>query len=259
MAERSEYKPGTFSWVELATTDPDGAKKFYGELFGWETEDSPAGESAVYTMCKLGDGFVGGMMQQGDNEREMGIPPHWNNYVSVEDVDATTEKAGELGATIAAEPFDVMEAGRMAVIQDPTGAFLAFWQPKDHIGATRINETGAFTWNDLNTDDPEKAAEFYGELLGWEFEKVDSDEVDYRIIKNGDRSNGGIMKMGAEGVTPFWLPYFGVEDVEEASEKAKSAGGGHHAGPIDVPPGRVAILHDPAGAVFAVFEGEYDD
>ena len=259
MGERTEYEPGTFSWVELATTDPDGAKRFYGELFGWDAEDNPAGEAGVYTMCTLNGGYVGAMMQQGDNEREMGIPPHWNNYVTVDDVDAVTEKAGELGATVAAPPFDVMEAGRMSVIQDPVGAFLALWQAKEHPGAGRVNEPGAFTWNDLNTSDPDKAQEFYEELFGWSFEKVDSDEVDYRVIKNGDRSNGGMMRMGAEEVTSFWLPYFGSERLEDTIEKAKSGGGGLHAGPMEVPTGRVAVLHDPAGAVFAIFEGEYDD
>jgi hypothetical protein len=258
VGERTEYKPGTFSWVELATTDPDGAKRFYGDLFGWSTEDMPAGESGVYTMCSLDGTYVGAMMHQGDQEREMGIPPHWNNYVTVDDVDARTERASELGATVAAGPFDVMEAGRMSAIQDPTGAFLCLWQPRDHIGAGRVNEPGCLTWNDLNTPDADTGREFYEALFGWTYEKIDTDEVDYWVMRNGDRTNGGLMKM-PEGAPSFWLPYFAVESIDAATEKATANGGGKHAGPITVPVGRLAVLNDPAGAVFAVYEGEFDD
>ncbi|HEX8053517.1 MAG TPA: VOC family protein, partial [Thermoleophilaceae bacterium] len=256
MGERTEYKPGTFSWAELATTDPDGAKGFYGGLFGWEAQDMPAGESGVYTMCSLRGSYVGAVMEQGEQEREMGIPPHWNNYVTVDDVDASTARASELGATVAAGPFDVMEAGRMSAIQDPTGAFLCLWQPRDHIGASLVNEPGCLTWNDLNTPDPDTAREFYEALFGWTYEKMDSDEADYWITWNGERTNGGLMRMETEGAPSFWIPYFAVEDVEAATEKATSSGGGKHKGPITVPVGRFSILHDPAGAVFAVYEGK---
>jgi predicted enzyme related to lactoylglutathione lyase len=115
------------------------------------------------------------------------------------------------------------------------------------------------TWNDLNTNDPDTAVDFYSALFGWTFEKVPSDEVDYRVIKNGDRSNGGVMRNREQGMPSFWMPYFAVEDVEDAAEKASAGGGGKYAGPIDVPTGRASVLHDPAGAAFAVFEGEFDD
>jgi hypothetical protein len=259
VGERTEYKPGTFSWVELATNDPSGAKRFYGKLFGWEAEDMPAGDAGVYTMCRLRGSYVGAMMEQGEQERGMGIPPHWNNYVTVDDVDAATKRATELGANVAAGPFDVMEAGRMSAIQDPVGAYLCLWQPRDHIGASLVNEAGAFTWNDLNTADPDTAREFYEALFGWTYEKVDSDEVDYWVMRNGDRTNGGLMRMDAEGAPSFWLPYFAVENVDDAAEKTASLGGSKHAGPIPVPSGRFSVLADSAGAVFAVSEGEFDD
>ena len=259
MGERTKYEPGTFSWADLATPDPDGAMRFYRGLFGWEAEEVPVGEGGFYAMCRLNDSSVAAIGKQPDEHREMGIPPHWNNYVTVESVDASAERAGGLGATVVVPPFDVMEAGRMAVIQDPTGAHLSMWEARENIGATRVNEPGCMTWNDLNTGDPDTAREFYAALFGWSFDKMPSDEVDYWVVKNGERSNGGVVRTQQEGVPSFWMPYFAVEDVEAAIEKTAAGGGGKYAGPMEVPTGRAAVLHDPAGAAFAVLDGDFDD
>ncbi|MDQ3933956.1 MAG: VOC family protein [Actinomycetota bacterium] len=260
MGERSKYEPGTFSWVDLATPDPEAAKRFYGELFGWEAEDMPTGDDGgVYTMCRVRGSYVSAIFEQGSDEREQGIPPHWNNYVTVEDVDATCGQAGEIGGTVVLEPFDVLQAGRMAVIQDPTGAFLALWTPREHIGAQRVNEPGCLTWNDLNTNDPDKALAFYGELFLWTAEKVDSDEVDYYVLRNGQRTNGGVLRMQEEGIPPHWLPYFAVEDSDATAEKAGELGGETILPPSNLGPGRIGVLRDPQGAVFAVYAGELDD
>ena len=262
MGERTKYEPGTFSWVDLATPDPEGAKRFYGRLFGWEAEDVPTGETGVYTMCRVGGSNVAAMMQQGDEEREQGIPPHWNNYVTVANVDDSAAKAAELGGTVVAPPFDVMDVGRMAVIQDPTGAFLMLWEARSSIGAELVNEPGCLTWNDLNTNDPERAFEFYSGLFGWSEEQMRGSDggVDYRVVRNGDRTNGGIMQSPVEGVPSHWLPYFAVDSVDRTIETAESEGGTKHAGPMDVPNGgRIAVLADPQGAAFAIYEGEFDD
>jgi predicted enzyme related to lactoylglutathione lyase len=256
MGKRSEYAPGTFSWVDLATSDQDGAKRFYAELFGWETDDVPVGGGAVYTMCRIDGSNVAAISALMEDQREMGIPPHWNNYVTVTDLDAATDRAKELGATVTAPPFDVMEAGRMSVIQDPTGALLMLWEARENIGAYVVNEPGTLTWNDLNTGDPAAAQEFYEALFGWSFEKVPGD-FDYWVIRNGERSNGGMLRF--QDGPSFWLPYFAVEDVEDMIERTTAAGGSKHAGPVPVPNGRFAVLSDPAGAAFAVVDGEFDD
>ena len=258
MGERSEYRPGTFSWIDLATPDPEGAKRFYGELFGWEPEDVPTG-GPVYAMCRLDGANVAAIGEQPQDQREMGIPPHWNSYVTVDSVDASAQRVTELGGAVVAAPFDVLDAGRMTSIQDPAGAYLNLWEARENIGATRVNEPGCLTWNDLNTHDPDAARDFYEALFGWSFEKVPSDEVDYWVIKNGDRTNGGLMRAREQGMPPFWLPYIAVESVEETAEKAAAGGGGKLAGPIEVPAGRASVLHDDTRAAFAVFEGEFDD
>src|SRR5215212_4062595 len=165
MGKRERYEPGTFCWVDLATTDPASAKAFYGELFGWEAEDMPAGEAGIYTMLHLNGDEVGALYELDADRRGQGIPSHWLSYVSVEDADATVARTRELGGTVFGEAFDVLDSGRRAIIQDPTGAVLAAWQPRAHIGASRVNDPGCLTWNELQSRDPEMAAAFYAGLF----------------------------------------------------------------------------------------------
>lgn len=262
MGERTSHPPGTFSWVDLATTDAAGAKRFYGELFGWEFEDSPVGEGVVYTMCRVGGKEVCALSEQGEQERSVGIPPHWNNYVTVDDVDALTTRARELEANVAMDPFDVMDAGRMSVVADPTGAFFSMWQPRSHIGARLVNVPGALTWNELATKDVERAKEFYGALFNWGFEAIDGGGgMQYTLILNSDRSNGGIREQSEieAGIPPNWVPYFAVDSVDDSVAKAGELGGRVLVQPMTVPAGRFAAIGDPQGAVFAVFEGDFDD
>jgi predicted enzyme related to lactoylglutathione lyase len=250
MSERTSHKPGTFSWVDLSTSDAEAAKAFYGALFGWEFEDMPVGEGMTYTMARKGGKDVAAL-SQGDE------PPHWNNYVTVESADDAAARAEELGGTVLAPAFDVLDSGRMAVVQDPTGAILAVWEPRAHIGAERVNETGAFTWNDLSTPDIAKAASFYGDWFGWRTEEIPGAQG-LRVIYNGDRTNGSISS-AVEGMPPFWCPYFGTDDLEPAMARTTELGGRILAGPIPVPQGAFAVAQDPQGAVFALWGGSYDD
>jgi uncharacterized protein len=254
MGERESYAPGTFCWVDLGTTDAAGAKAFYGRLFGWEGEDMPVGEGATYTMLRLGGRDVAALYEQGADERAAGIPPHWSSYISVIDVDETAARVAGLGGSVPAEPFDVLDSGRMAVIQDPTGALVSLWQPGRHIGARLVNDPGSLTWNDLATPDPAAAAAFYSALLGWE---VTERAPGYSTIANEGRSNGGIRH--ETDLPPHWLPFFTTESVTEAMTAAGEAGGEVLHEPVRVPAGTFGFILDPQGAPFAVFEGEIDD
>jgi predicted enzyme related to lactoylglutathione lyase len=182
--------------------------------------------------------------------------------VSVEDADATASRARELGGTVYSEAFDVLDSGRMAVIGDPTGAVLGAWQPRAHIGAHRVNDLGCFTWNELQSRDPEPAAAFYAGLFGWETEPVKQNgNLVYVTIKNAGRSNGGIMPMTEPhgDAPPHWLTYFTVPSCDGAASKVRELGGEVLAGPLDLGAGRIAVVNDPPGAAFALFEGETDD
>ena len=149
MATITQHAPGTFCWPELATTDQAGAKAFYTKLFGWETADTDIGGGEFYTMLKLAGRDVGALYSMRKEERATGVPPHWNSYVSVESADRAAARAKELGGTVILEPFDVMEAGRMAFIQDPTGAIFGVWQAKQHTGTSVLDEVGALCWTAL--------------------------------------------------------------------------------------------------------------
>src|SRR5256714_5631810 len=187
-----EHALGSFCWIELATTDGPGAKKFYSELFGWEAQDSPVGPDMVYTMLKIDGKDVGALFQKGETMNQ--VPTHWASYVSVTSADEIAAKAKALGATVVQEPFDVMDVGRMAVIADPTGAHFCIWQPKVHKGVGVKGETNSLCWNELLTNDTDKAIEFYTKLFGWKT-KTDSGATPYTEIMNGDDHIGGIKQI----------------------------------------------------------------
>jgi len=255
MGERTQYAPGTFSWVDLSTTDQAAARAFYRDLFGWEADDMPAGEGVVYSMMRVGDAQVAAIAPQPQAQREAGAPPSWNSYVTVESADQSAAKAAELGGSVHAEPFDVLDAGRMAVIQDPQGAWLMVWEPRRHIGAGLVNAPGALVWNELGTTDVEAARAFYSGLFGWEIARFEGGEQPYWSIRNAGRSNGGMMPVQPAHAPPHWSVYLGVQELETALERVRELGGAVHAGPLDIPMARIAIVGDPQGATFALYDG----
>lgn len=262
MGKRAGYEPGIFCWTDLATTDPAGAKTFYAGLFGWQTEDMPVDEAMTYTMLHLGGDEVGGLYEMPADQREQGIPPNWMSHVSIESADEVAEKASELGGEVLAGPFDVFDSGRMAILQDTVGAVFAAWQPREHIGASKVNDAGCMAWNELQTRDPEKASDFYSALFGWELERMEEDgKLVYVLIKNNGWMNGGIAPMTEQhgDAPPHWLPYFTTASCDTAAEKTRSLGGTVLAGPFDMDEGRISVVSDPQGAVFAIFEGETEE
>jgi predicted enzyme related to lactoylglutathione lyase len=246
-----------FCWVELAAKDGPAAKKFYTSLFDWGVNDIPS-EAGPYSMLEKKGKEAGALYQLGPQQK--GVPPHWNSYIAVESADETAAKAKKLGGTVIMEPFDVMEQGRMAIIQDPALATFSIWQPKEHIGAQVVNEPGSFCWNELYTTDPRRVGDFYSELFGWTREPMRLPTgAEYTIFKKGDSQAAGMMKIPKEmgPVPPHWLVYFAVDDSDKTAEKAKKMGGEVMVPPTDIPNiGRFAMLTDPQGADFAVIRLE---
>ena len=258
MQETPLYKPGTFCWVELGTTDSAAAKTFYTQLFSWEYEDHPMGPGMVYTMLKLNGKDVGALYELMPDMRAQGVPPHWLSYVSVSNTDETAEKAKAAGATIVKEPFDVMTEGRMAVIQDPTGALFALWQAKNHPGSAARMVPNSLCWNELATHDPQEAEKFYSNVFGWSTEAFPGGP-EYTIFKNGNEGAGGMFKIMPEmgPLPPHWLAYFAVDDCDAKVQKATELGASIMKPAEEIPGvGRFAILNDPQGAAFAVIKPE---
>jgi predicted enzyme related to lactoylglutathione lyase len=166
------HKPGTFCWIELMTTDSDSAKKFYGELLGWKFDDNPIPGGGSYTMAKLNGKDAAGIMKMSAEMQAM-MPANWGSYIAVEDADATAKKAVANGGKVMKEPFDVMDVGRMAVIQDPSGAVFCIWQAKKHHGVGAKQEVGALCWNELYSTNVDAAGKFYVNTFGWKTESMD--------------------------------------------------------------------------------------
>jgi predicted enzyme related to lactoylglutathione lyase len=259
MAEFSSHQPGTFSWPELATTDQNAGVAFYRALLGWGLREQSMGPEGTYSMFLLRDKEVGAACSLRPDEQQAGIPPHWNLYVTVASADDTARRATELGGRVLAPPFDVMDVGRMAVIQDPTGAVFEIWEPKRHIGARILSEPGALCWSELTTRDTAAAKAFYTKLLGWTAKESSADAggMEYTEFSNQGQPGVGMMAMPAQmpaHVPSYWMPYFQVSDVDASAAQATTLGATVMVGPQDISKtGRFAILTDPQGAMFAIF------
>jgi uncharacterized protein len=257
MAHVDKHAPGDFCWIELATSDQNAAKSFYSSLFDWVPNDMPMGPDGFYTIFRLqGKDAAAGYTMLAD-EREQGIPPHWNLYMAVDNADAAADKAVTLGAKVLAPAFDVMDAGRMSVLQDPTGAVFTVWQAKRNTGIGIAGEPGTLCWADLSTGDPARAQKFYSDLFGWEIAPGEEDASGYLHIKNGDHFIGGIPPAHVRDpkAPPHWLVYFYVADVDASAVKAKELGANFYVPPMSIEGvGRMAIMADPQGAVSAIFK-----
>ena len=252
--------PGSFCWPELATSDQKAGAAFYAKLFGWAINDQPMGPGAVYTMFQLRGRDVAAASSLRPEEKQHGVPPHWNAYISVANADAAARRAQELGGKILAPAFDVMDAGRMAVVQDPTGAVFQVWQAGRHIGTRIQNENGALCWTELYTRDTKAAEKFYTQLFGWAA-KTDSGNTPpnnppYTEFHLAGKGVGGMIPIQPEwGPMPAnWAPYFQVENCDASAAKAASLGANVGKKPTDIPNvGRFAMIADPQDAMFAIF------
>ncbi|HET7455615.1 MAG TPA: VOC family protein [Solirubrobacterales bacterium] len=253
MSERTSYVPGTPCWVDLATPDLEAAERFYGELFGWEIPELPnSAEMGGYRRAKKNGRDVAGAMPL----MQEGQPPAWSTYVSVDDIEALGRAVQENGGTMIAAPMKVSNYGRLAIFTDPEGAFFGMWEPADFAGAELVNEKGAFGWTELNTRDPEAAKQFYGAVFGWETNdhEMEGGGTYTEWLVDG-RQVGGMLDMRGrvpDQVPPHWLVYFGSVDTDEAVAKVKELGGEVMFGPVDIKPGRMAVVKDAFGASFAV-------
>ena len=240
--------------MELATSDPIAARTFYSELFGWTAIDSPMGPGNFYTTFSLGGRKAAACYTLQADEAAKHIPPHWNLYISVASAAASAKRAKDLGGNVFCGPFDVATHGVMSTIADPTGAVFYIWESKDHPGIAVQGENGAFCWADLSTPDANRAAAFYTKLFGW---TTDAGKDDYMHILNRGEYIGGIPPAAHRqpGVPPHWLLYFQTDDCDASTARAKQLGAKIYLGPMTMEKvGRMAVLADPQGAVFSLFQ-----
>ncbi len=227
MPEVTKHTPGTFCWIDLQTSDAAASKDFYSQLMGWTTLDNEVAEGVVYTLLQKDGKNVGGLVQMDASELEQGIPPHWNSYIAVENVDDAAAKAAAAGGTLLMEPMDVLDVGRSAWVQDAAGAVFALWQPKSHIGADLIHEPGSLGWNELYTKDLAVAGAFYEQAFGWS-QQADpmGDGTGYTMFRLGEQQVAGMTPIQPEWgeAPPNWSIYLCVDDCDETLAKAESMG-----------------------------------
>jgi len=259
MTRVDHYAQGTPSYVELTSPDQQAAKTFYGPLLGWEFEDVDMGEAGVYVAVSVSGDSVAGI--SGQMPHLAGHPAFWGVYLTVDDVDATAATVEPAGGKVEAGPFDVMELGRMASIQDPSGARVNLWQAGQSIGSVRVNEPGCPIWHELTTPDLPTATQFYADVLGVEWEAMPMETGDdYTCLMVEGRPVGGAFPPPMEGIPPHWEVYFNAEDADATAARVRELGGQVLQEPWDVAGvGRLAILRDPQGAVFGLLQNPAED
>jgi len=258
MPHIAKHAPGNFCWVELATTDQPAAQAFYEKIFGWSADNMPIGADSVYTIFQLEGRHAAAACTIRPEQREHGVPPHWGLYIAVQSTDASAARAAELGGAVFAPPFDVGDAGRMAVLQDPSGAIFSIWQANTNPGIGIGGAHGTLCWADLSTPDQARAGDFYSALFGWHIMKEDEAPAhNYWHIKNGEDFIGGIPPSSQHraGTPAHWLAYFTVSDCDAIAAQAKQLGARLYMPPTDFEDvGRISILADPQGATFGIFK-----
>jgi predicted enzyme related to lactoylglutathione lyase len=271
--ERDGYIPGVPCWIDTSQPDPQAAADFYGALFGWELEDvMPPDAPGRYFMARIRGKDVAGVGSIPEGAPQMAT---WNTYVWVDSADETASKVQEAGGSVMMEPFDVGDAGRMAVLTDPEGAVFFVWEARANKGSQIVNEHGSNNFNNLNTRDLKQAKAFYGAVFGWETLELDGGAQMWTLPGYGDHleelSPGlrkGMEEMGAPkgfedvvaGINeirddqpdtpPQWGLTFAVDDADAIAEKASELGGKVIAPPFDAPWVRMTVIADPQGAIF---------
>jgi predicted enzyme related to lactoylglutathione lyase len=248
--KRDAAPVGAPCWIDLLTSDPDKSRAFYGELFGWTSED--AGEEYGGYVNFLKDGQrVAGCMR---NDGQSGMPDVWSIYLATDDAKATVDAAQASGGGVIVPAMDVMELGTMAVLTDAGGAAIGLWQPGLHKGFAVIDEPGAPGWFELHTRDYDASVRFYRDVFGWDTHVVgDAPEFRYTTLGEGENQLAGIMDASGflpEGVPAHWSVYFRVVDADATLAKIGELGGAVVLPAEDTPYGRLAQAADPTGALF---------
>ncbi|TNE46081.1 MAG: VOC family protein [Deltaproteobacteria bacterium] len=252
----TSHSHGNPNWVDLSAHNGEEAAKWYGQLFGWTCEKQETGDpSRPYWMFTLNGETVAGMGQTSEEMKAAGVPPMWNSYFAVDDVDAIVEKAQTLGGRVLVPPMDVMEAGRMAWVTDAEGAAIGLWQANQHIGSTITEDPNTWCWNELDTHDPDKAKAFYEGLFGWTFKTSESSPT--LMIYNQDKEIAHtltIQPSWGDNIPAHWSVYFTVADIDEGCKAVEASGGTIMVPTTQIPVGYFAMVMDPQGALFYLFE-----
>jgi predicted enzyme related to lactoylglutathione lyase len=252
MPDAKTFVANAPAWIDLSSKDPAASRDFYSKLFGWKI-DEPRPDAGGYMLATQGGKDVAGLGPTQDPNQ----PTAWSVYIGTRDADATAKQVEAAGGKVIAPPFDVFDQGRMAVFQDPSGAFISVWQPNKMFGAEVMGKDGSYGWAELSSRGVDAAVPFYKKVFGWttKVSPMGEGQPDYTEFQLDGQSIAGGMEMNPmvpKEVPSYWMVYFGVANVDKAFEKAVQLGGREMVPPQDFPGGRFAIVSDPQGAVFGL-------
>jgi predicted enzyme related to lactoylglutathione lyase len=249
---RDHAPTGAPCWADLWTSEVDGSRRFYAEVFGWKADEPDPAYGGYWMFNREGVPVGGGM----GPIPGMGADNRWKPYLASEDLDRTLAAAQAHGAQVVVPAMPVGEAGVQAVLTDPTGAAIGIWQPRQFPGFTVLGEEGTPSWFELHTPGHGAAVAFYRDVFGWQPEVVsDTDDFRYTVMRdpNGGAELAGIMDATGflpEGAPSQWWIYWHVASVDDAIARVTAAGGSVLQAAEDTPYGRLAAVADPAGAGF---------
>ena len=257
MVEVKAYAPGTFCWVDLATSNLAAAKSFYRSLLEWNVQDLAGAQLGAYTMARKLERKVAGLYQQAPEHVAQGEPPRWISHIAVASAEVTVRRARHLGSKLLIAPFSVLDLGRAALMRDPTGAVFALWEPRAHPGAELIAEPGALAWNELLTKDIDRAGRFYSRLFDWDARIERAGSYSHTLFVREGQSIAGMRELPASESAspdePEWRVYFCVSDCDDCLARGRALGATTWTSPIEAPTlGRFGSLRDPQGAAFSV-------
>ncbi len=252
MPNRDGAPVGAPCWIDLMTSDPDASQAFYGELFGWTSEEAGPEYGGYINFSLDGAAVAGGMRNSGPE----GMPDLWSVYLATDDAAATVDAATAAGGQVIVGAMDVGELGRMAVVTDPGGAAIGAWQPGLHTGFGVVRETGAPAWFEAHTREYPASVAFYRDVFHWDTHTM-SDTPEFRYTTFGEEADAvaGVMDAAAmlpDGEPSFWAIYFAVDDTDAALARVVELGGAVVTGAEDSPHGRLATVADTTGARFTV-------
>jgi uncharacterized protein len=245
------WPAGTPCWIDIGVADMPKAKAFYSGLFGWEITDGPP-EAGGYSICAIGGHQVAGI---GPKMGPADMPTFWTTYIATENATETAAKIKAAGGQVMMEPFDVMDVGRMFIATDPGGAFFGVWQAKAHTGVQLANEPGSLTWSENMSRNYEANKAFYAAVFGYQFGDISAEGFKYSTLDLDGRPVGGIGEISPDQpaeMPAYWGTYFAVADTDAAVDRTVELGGSVIGPAWDSPYGRMAVVSDDQGAIFAL-------
>ena len=257
-APTGERFNGKIVWRDLLTNTPEASRRFYGELFGWEFEKPTTvlgiGGSDTYMLIRHNGRLIGGMvdteqLRPGENVSQ------WITTMSVSDVDAAVERVTAEGGKIMSQPREMGSRGRMALLEDSTGAVFAMIQTSGGDPADHEPDYDGWLWDELWTSDVEKATTFYGNVVGFDYtdHDIDDSESDYRVLSIDETPRAGVLTMPFEGEHPVWVNYLRVRDPAQVTARVSALGGRILVDAQDRKiGGQVALIAGPSGAGVAL-------